>query len=130
MKGPIVKLRTKYSFPINLNHHIDPISPGGDFGHYTNHSCNPNAINSSRMGIKPYIKVIARKKINKDEEITIDYASFEYETSIDGLECKCSQKICRGIIFGFKDLPLSTIKKYKKEDIIPTYLVNILKLKN
>ena len=128
IKGPILKNRTRGSFSVDLNHHIDPLKNGKkDFGYYTNHSCNPNAFISiiDKSYRKPHIEVIARRKIKKGKEITIDYASFEYETTIDNSRCGCGQKVCRGKIFGFKNLPYKIKEKYKKEGIVPDYLIEL-----
>ena len=129
VKGPISKHKTKYSFPIDLKLNIDPRLNNGkeNFGHYTNHSCIPNAFIRviEKVNNEAYIEVIARKDIKKGDEVVTDYASFEYETSIDGLKCDCGQKKCRGRIFGFKDLPDSLKKKYEEEGIIPSYLIKL-----
>lgn len=129
VKGPILKRRTKYSFSVDLDRHIDPRLVNGkkDFGHYTNHSCNPNAFASiiDKDCKTPYIEIISRREIKKGEEVTIDYASFEYETVVDGLQCNCGQKRCRGKIFGFKDLPYDVKIKYRKDGIVPSYLMKL-----
>lgn len=131
IKGPILKNRTKYSFAIDLNLNIEPqsTSEGENFGHYTNHSCDPNAfiriVEKDSKNPYPYIEVAARKAIKKGEEITVDYASFEYNTSVDGLRCRCDQRKCRGEISGFKDLPFSIRENYKKEGIISNYLIKL-----
>jgi len=128
VKGPIKSKPSIYSFSLNLDEHIEPKKINGnfDFGHYINHSCNPNAIVKviNRHNKTPYIKVIARKNIKKDEELTLDYASFEYVTVTNSI-CKCNAKNCRGIIYGFRDLPENIARKYKKDDMISKYLLNI-----
>ncbi len=131
--GPIQSERTKYSFAINLSQHIEPQRNDGtsDFGHYLNHSCNPNTIirivclNVST----PYIEVIARRDIKTGEELTFDYASLEYEVTVANSICKCNTTECRGIIHGFKNLPNHIIEKYEQENLIPDYLLQIYKNK-
>lgn len=127
--GPLLTERTKYSFPVDLNLHIDPVLENGegDFGYYTNHSCDPNAFVSiiKRESEDPYIEIIARKDIKSGEEVTIDYSSFEYETVAEGESCNCGQESCRGKISGFKNLPTDIKEKYKNEDIIPDYLIRL-----
>jgi len=124
--GPIIKRRTKYSFPLGRSRHIDPIENGRPgFGHYLNHSCNPNAyvkiINDKKRG--EYIKILARRPILKGEEVRIDYGSMEYTTTVSHLACRCGEPNCRGQITGFKDLDSETREMYLNEDIIPAYLI-------
>ena len=128
VKGPINSKPSIYSFSLDLNQHIEPKNEKGDFdfGHYTNHSCNPNTIIkiASDNNKIPYIKVIARRNIKLNEELTFDYASLEYATVANSI-CKCCAKNCRGVIHGFKDLPKNIAKKYEKEGMIPKYLLHI-----
>lgn len=73
---------------------------------FTNHSCNPNS------GIKNKIELVAMRNIKKDEEITVDYDTFDYGT-LGTFKCKCGSKNCRKIIRGYKYLPEKLKKKYK-----------------
>jgi hypothetical protein len=61
-------------------------------GCYFNHSCDPNAYLYSAD--KTYF-IIAKRDIQKDEEIKVDYEIF----AIDGdtWECKCGSPNCRGL---------------------------------
>ncbi len=127
VKGPVKSKPSIYSFSAGLNEHIEPQNEDGDFdfGHYTNHSCNPNTIvKIVRSSNVPYIKIIARKNIKKGEELTFDYASLEYDTVAHSV-CRCNAKNCRGIMHGFKDLPKKVSKKYESEGMIPKYLLKM-----
>lgn len=127
VNGPIKSKRSKYSFAIDLNRHIEPRKEKGvyNLGHYVNHSCNPTAVIRiiEKDSNIPYIEVIARRNIKIGEEITFDYATLEYELTLINSICKCDALICRGTVQGFKDLPNNIIKKYKKEGIIADYLL-------
>lgn len=60
-----------------------------------NHSCEPNA------GYKGQIFLVAMRDIEKDEEITFDYAMVLYENDPHDpyrLTCKCGRENCRGIV--------------------------------
>ena len=128
VKGPILSRPTKYSFSVNLNRHIDPLKADGglDFGHYLNHSCDPNTFIRviRRNSNLPYIEIVARRNIKAGEEVAFDYASLEYDTVVK-TDCKCSTTECRGVIHGFKNLPKHVVKKYKKEGVIPSHLFKI-----
>ena len=60
---------------------------------YFNHSCDPNA------GFKGQIFLVAMSDIDKDEEVTFDYAMVVSESVgssiIFEMECECGSRICR-----------------------------------
>ncbi len=60
---------------------------------YQNHSCNPN------VGLHGEITFIAMRDIEKDEELTVDYAFIDNEDY--SFKCTCGSDNCRGIITGF-----------------------------
>jgi len=131
VEGPITSKRSRYSFAVDLNRHIEPRQGKSRYnlGHYVNHSCDPTAITKivEKSSSNPYIEVIARTDLKKGEEITFDYATLEYEITLVNVSCKCKTEKCRGIIHGFKDLPPNTIERYKKEGIIANYLLEMEK---
>lgn len=61
-------------------------------GNYGNHSCNPNVKGSSKGGL------IALRDIEKNEEITIDYAQFS--TKDWSMTCNCGASNCKKIVRG------------------------------
>jgi hypothetical protein len=129
VEGPIQSEPTKYSFAVALDKHIEPQRADGvsDFGHYMNHSCDPNVIVRpvTPLSGAPHIAVIARREINAGEEIAFDYASLEYEVTISNTDCKCNSFLCRKTIQGFRDLPRRIADRYEKEGLIPKYLLQI-----
>lgn len=131
VKGPVQPQPTKYSFAASLDQHIEPQREDGisDFGHYLNHSCNPNVV-VRPVGAgtsNPHIEIIARRDIEAGQEIAFDYASLEYEVTIANAACECGALECRRVIHGFKDLPPDIAERYKKEGMIPEYLLQISK---
>ena len=60
---------------------------------YQNHSCNPN------VGLHGEITFVAMRDINKDEELTVDYAFIDNEEY--SFKCTCGANNCRGTITGF-----------------------------
>lgn len=125
VKGPIIPRPTVYSFSVGLDRHIDPRREDGsyDFGHYINHSCDPNTFTRIVDGDHPFIEVIARRNIKAGEELTFDYASLERET-VTKTKCKCLKGNCRGSIHGYKDLPDDIAKRYREEGMIPKHLLS------
>ena len=59
----------------------------------TNHSCNPNC------KVVGFNKIIAKRYINKDEEITIDYGTISVgDGKVIFDNCNCKSKNCRKTI--------------------------------
>ncbi len=57
-----------------------------------NHSCSPNTAFDG-------LNVIAARHIKKDEELTLDYASF-LDEHMEPFHCQCGAPNCRGLITG------------------------------
>lgn len=60
---------------------------------FENHSCNPNC------GLRGEITFVAMRDINKDEELTTDYAFIDNEDY--QFECTCGSKNCRKVVTGY-----------------------------
>ena len=62
-----------------------------------NHSCDPNAWNQEGNGLD----LVARRDIQVNEEITMDYATFVgYFPEMKSFHCACGSSMCRGTITG------------------------------
>ena len=127
VRGPISSVRTPYTFQCGPEDHIDPVEEDGvfGFGHYTNHSCNPNAyVQVVGRGAARFIEVRARRRIHRGQEVSLDYGAMEYEMA-HGVECLCGARECRGRLVGFKDLPRELKPRYRLEGIVPAYLFEL-----
>lgn len=60
---------------------------------FENHSCNPNC------GLHGEVTFVAIRDIEKDEEITTDYAFIDNEDY--KFKCTCGSENCRGIVTGY-----------------------------
>ena len=80
---------------------------------YQNHSCNPN------VGLRGEISFVAMKDIEKDEELTVDYAFIDNEDY--SFECTCGSNNCRKTITGF-DWKIKEITKINIMNILSQYL--------
>jgi SET domain-containing protein len=76
---------SRYLFVINSKWTIDG-SPRWNLGRYVNHSCRPNATAVGRNG---GIVFVALRRIEPDEEITIDYGREYYRYFVDSGGCRC-----------------------------------------
>jgi len=73
-------------------------------GRFLNHSCDPNAVRSG-------VKVFARRRIRRGEEITIDYRLNAF--SGEPFRCHCGTTACTGIVVNsFFALPESRQREY------------------
>lgn len=118
VKGPLIpnnedsckKYGEDYIHPISLTKAV----LNQDITKYTNHSCEPNC------GLKNGIKLVAMRGIKKDEEITIDYDTLDYEWE---MKCNCGSSNCRKKIRGYKYLSEELKEKYN--GFISPYLLKI-----
>lgn len=98
--------------------HNDPRQVYG-WDTFMTHSCNPNAYFPSvhKSNTECRYKAIALRDIYAGEEVTCDYATFDYSVAVSssssfstGLEiepCVCGNTNCRGRMVGFQDLSLN-----------------------
>jgi len=81
----------RYAYPISKDVYIlwdnDPAEWAPQ-----NHSCEPNTAYKG-------LDVIALRKINKSEELTLDYGNF-LDDSMMPFQCHCGSAKCRGVITG------------------------------
>jgi len=113
--GKPTTVRTMHTIQISPDGHIVPDHPLGWF----NHSCEPNC----GLLIKADEQITqaqALRHIEPNEELTFDYATFEYEIHHMPEECLCNSKKCRGTISGYKDMPEELREMYG--DYIASYL--------
>lgn len=76
-----------------------------------NHSCNPNCrVRVSETGVHYFF---ARQEICVNEEITVDYAMWNYAIDHFPGKCECGANTCRGTITGWKDLSQDKKKAYE-----------------
>ena len=101
----VVPRRTRYSFQLDWNLHVDLDEPA----RLLNHSCDPNlGIKKNQFGGYNFV---AMKTIKSQEELCWDYAMTEYE-SIAVKQCHCGTRVCRGNITGYRELPKQLKQEY------------------
>lgn len=90
---------------------------------FVNHSCNPN----TRLDFQPNKKAScyrAIKSIAKNEEITFNYNTTDWDSKKEAFECSCGSKKCYGIVRGLKYLDQKERNKLKP--LILPYLLKKL----
>lgn len=128
----IFKFAHSHSLQIGINQHIIM-----DFlpAIFFNHSCDANVglqiIQSPMTTAKTSshfpsteLKFIAMNKIQKGQELKIDYETFEYDLTEREIECKCGSKRCRGILKGYK-YHGEIVRELYGDDFIAPYLLSL-----
>lgn len=107
IKGKLIENTTHISRTcIEFNKAFD-LEPGHPLDQI-NHSCDPNCIFQNIEGKGDKLFLVAYRKINKNEQLTVDYAwELKY-----ALPCRCGSKKCKGVIIDKKDL-----NRYKKRQV-------------
>ncbi len=97
------------------------IDPGNGLFSFLNHNCNPN---TAIVGTK---KLIARRNIKKNEEISIDYSMTDGDL-LWSMQCSCRHRQCRKEIRSIQTLP----RKYFDNHfpLIPKYFTTLYKKYN
>jgi hypothetical protein len=98
--GPDVPARTRHSFQVDVDRHVVIPTPI----ELINHSCDPNCGVLLRRGVER-LEIHPLRPIAPGEELTTDYATFEYSVEFMDGPCRCGSAACRGRITGYKDLP-------------------------
>jgi uncharacterized protein len=93
--------RTRHSIQVDFCDHVVINTPI----QYLNHSCDPNCGVLLPRGAES-LEIHALRPLAPGEELTIDYATFEYEIHFMDPPCRCEAANCRIAITGYKDLPV------------------------
>lgn len=73
----------------------EPSISARDLSDYLNHGCDPNS------GFADALTLVAVRDIAEGEEITIDYAYWEFDEHWTlGRHCNCGSAECRGVVSG------------------------------
>jgi len=82
---------------------------------FINHSCSPN----TTIDVVSF-RYVAMREIRKDEEMTYNYNTTEYDMG-DGFKCECGSRRCLGRIKGFKHL--TRTQKLKLKPFLTPFLL-------
>ena len=105
-----------------------------EFDCFMNHSCDPNTyspgigrteISECKTFVYQFFDTVAIKDIEAGEEISTDYAMFDYTCNGHEIDpCLCKAQKCRGFMKGFRSLTLPqkvALMKDVDEDLIPQF---------
>jgi hypothetical protein len=92
---------------VDVDTHIIPLPPL----HLIAHSCEPNCGLLVRRAAE-MLELHALRRIDAGEELTVDYAMFEYDIEFLAGPCSCNAPSCRSRITGYKDLPEERRRAY------------------
>jgi hypothetical protein len=98
ISGTTTGIRSAWSFQIDFDRHIESASTA----RYMNHSCDPTCVLRTTAG--ETLLVVALKDLDVYDEVTIDYATFEYERPAGPISCACGSTRCRGVLAGYTEL--------------------------
>jgi cyanophycin synthetase len=105
--GPQVPQRSRHTMQVDVDTHVLP----DGVTVLVSHSCEPSCGVLVRPTVRE-IEVRALRPIRAGEEITFDYATFEYEVENVAAPCLCGAAKCRGKVPGFRHLPADVKARY------------------
>jgi len=85
-----------------------------------NHSCDPNVILDTE-----HMVMIARRDINKNEELSFFYPATEWEMQAPFI-CLCGSTNCIHVVAGARFLPLSTLERHYLSRHIRETIIELL----
>jgi len=113
IKGKLIQKPNMHSLQIDKDKHIELVE-----GSFLNHNCMPNGyFNFDDMTFR------ALRNIRKNEELTFNYNTTEFEMSHPFL-CWCGNDCCYGFVRGYKYLV--DFEKNALQYLIPAYLKNMI----
>jgi len=123
-ENSISEVRTRTSIQVSNTFHIE----AGDFGAFTNHSCNPNAriiCECDEQSKTAKVMLVTIVDVFTGNELTFDYATTESTLTTDILykTCLCNSKNCRGSMVGFNELSPLQLQDLKQKGNIASYLI-------
>lgn len=123
-ENSISEVRTRTSIQVSTNYHIE----AGDFGAFTNHSCNPNAriiCECDEQSKIAKIMLVSIVDVFTGNELNFDYATTESTLTSDILykTCLCNSINCRGSMVGFNELSPLQLQDLKQKGNIASYLI-------
>ncbi len=98
------------------------LSPKGNLGNFTNHSCHPN---SKIVKRKNKLYIVSITDIKKGDEITFDYSTVLARDDVWTMKCRCGEHVCRKVVKKFNSLPAKIKKEYMSKKIVPKYILEI-----
>jgi uncharacterized protein len=82
----------RYVDTIAIDRDSNLILEGGELAHFGNHACDPNLWHLDSFTLA------ARRDIEADEELTVDYAT--HSGGDWAMDCRCGGRLCRGRVTG------------------------------
>lgn len=92
--------RTRWSYQVDHDRHLELGGPAARI----RHSCEPNCGVLIRREAR-ILEIHSLRALAAGEELTVDYATFEWEIEYQAGACRCGRPSCRGRIVGFRGLP-------------------------
>lgn len=108
--------RGENCFRYDADHYLDP---EGEIGAYANHSCNPNT-GVVKTGRRLLLRAI--RPIAAGDEVTHDYSTLLGADDVWKMKCNCGEAGCRKVVRSFNRLPVSTLQRYRRLQIIPDFI--------
>lgn len=81
--------------------------------------------NAKVVKINNKLLVCAIKNITKSKEVLMDYSTIIARDDSWKMKCNCGSRMCRRVIGKFKLLPKEVSEKYRKQNIVPEYILEI-----
>lgn len=116
---PRQRRRAENCFRFDADHYLDP---EGEIGAWANHSCRPNAGVFKQRG-KLFLRAL--RPIAAQTEITHDYSTLLGADDIWRMRCNCGERQCRGVVANVLSLPEAVLRRYRRLQCIPGFILEM-----
>ena len=97
------------------------LDPNGAWGEFANHACRPNAALHRERG---RLVLRAMRAIREGDEVLHDYSTLLGADDVWTMRCNCGMRGCRGTVRRFDRLPAATLRRYRRLDAIPRFILD------
>ena len=97
------------------------LDPSGEWGEFANHGCRPNAALFKERG---RLVLRAIRAIRAGDEVLHDYSTLLGADDVWTMRCNCGMRDCRGTVRRFDRLPAATLRRYRRLDAIPRFILD------
>lgn len=98
------------------------LSPKGELGNFSNHSCRPN---SAVFKERDKLVLRAIRAIEAGDEVTHDYSTLLATDDVWTMRCNCGERACRGKVGSVATISARQLGRYRRLGAIPSHILAV-----
>ncbi len=98
------------------------LSPKGELGNFSNHSCRPSSAVYKERG---RLVLRAIRAIKPGDEVTHDYSTLLATDDVWTMRCNCGERGCRGKVGSVATISTRQLVRYRSVGAIPGHILAV-----